>query len=226
MSPQHWARFVCNLPTRAENAAITELEWAAARSDELIPAGVPVALGLDVAWKWDTTALVPYWHRDAGFRLFGPAVILEPPRDGSSLDPGLVEAAILGVNDRNPLETVVMDTSRAEQLASWISDELGAVVVDRQQTNARAVEDYDRFMEALRLGWLRHSGDAGLTRHVLNGVARLLPMGDSRFDRPSPSRTAPREQDRRVIDALVAAAMVHSICSAPVAAAEPMVAFS
>jgi hypothetical protein len=35
-------------------------------SKERIPAGVPVSLGLDLGWKYDTTALVPLWVRDPG----------------------------------------------------------------------------------------------------------------------------------------------------------------
>lgn len=49
-----------------------------------------------------------------------------------------------------------------------------------------------------------------LTRHVLNAIARVLPSGDARFDRPAQSRLG-GQQDQRVIDALVAAAMAHSL---------------
>jgi phage terminase large subunit-like protein len=211
MTEGHWRRFKCNLPTRSEFAAIQEGEWFAARSQEEIPAGQPIWAGLDVGWKWDTTALVPLWWRDTEFRLLGPARILTPPRDGSSLESWRVERAIIELHERNPVETVVMDTSRAEQLAQWIADELGADVVDRAQTNVKAVEDYDRFMEALREGWLRHAGDAGLTRHALNAIARVLPHGDARFDRPSKSQKGSAQQDMRVWDALAAASMVHSV---------------
>lgn len=210
MTLAHWRRFVCNLATRSTSAAVSEVEWFAARADEGIPEGEPIWAGLDVAWKWDTTALVPLWWRDSEFRLLGRATILEPPRDGSSLDPNLVERALLDLHARNPLHTVVMDTNRAEQLAEWIRSEIGAEVVDRGQGNQFAVMDYERFTEALRKGWLRHTGDPGLTRHVLNAVARMLPGGGSRFDRPHGSRRGVAAQDRRVIDALVAAAMVHS----------------
>ena len=209
MTLSHWRRFVCNLPTRSDDAAITEAEWYAARSDEEIPEGEPVWLGLDVAWKWDTTAMVPFWMPEPERRLLGPATILTPPRDGNSLDPALVEKALLDIHARNPIHTVVMDMSRAEQLGSWIADNLGATVIDRQQTNLFAVEDYDHFMEGLRNGWLKHAGDAGLTAHALNAIARVLPFGDARFDRSSQSRMGP-EQERRVIDALTAASMVHA----------------
>lgn len=113
-----------------------------------------------------------------------------------------------------------MDMSRAEQLAAWIESDIGAVVIDRSQSNVFAVQDYTRFMEALRGGILWHSGDPGLTRHVLNAIARLLPFGDARFDRPAEARVS-SEQDRRVIDALTAAAMVNSFAS--VMETEPVV---
>ena len=209
MTLSHWRRFVCNLPTRNDAAAITEAEWYAAKTAERIPAGTPVWLGLDVAWKWDTTAAVPLWIRDPHYRLFGPATVLVPPRDGTSLDPDSVEKAIRDIHALNPIHTVVMDTSRAEQLGRWIETDIGAVVIDRPQTNTFAVQDYDRFMEALRGGWLKHAGDAGLTQHALNAIARVLPFGDARFDRPTQSRLGP-EQERRVVDALTAAAMVHA----------------
>lgn len=223
MTEPHWRRFVCNLATRSEASAVGDAEWQEARVNDRIPAGEPVWLGVDVAWKWDTTALVPLWWRDHEFRLFGDAVILEPPRDGTSLDPHRVEEALLAVHDRNPVHTVVMDTTKAEQLAEWMRETLGCEVVDRAQTNSFAVMDYERFMEALRNGWLHHTGDPGLARHVLNAVARQLPRGDIRFDRPARSRNA-SGQDRRVIDALTAAAMVHTSAAGPPQDPEPMVA--
>lgn len=225
MTLAHWRRMVCNLPTRGDNAAIQEAEWRAAATTDNIPDGTPVWLGLDVAWKWDTTAAVPLWYRDHDYRLLGPATILVPPRDGTSLDPNEVERALVLIHDRTPIHTVVMDMSRAEQLAAWIVDTLGATVIDRQQTNAQAVDDFDKFMEALRSGWLKHSGDVGLTRHALNAVAKVLPFGDARFDRVSNTRDG-GDQDSRVIDALIAAAMVHSqAASQPETEQEPMLAW-
>jgi hypothetical protein len=48
-----------------------------------------------------------------------------------------------------------------------------------------------------------------LRRHALNAVARLLPGGQARFDRWDRNR-AGGDPDRKVIDALIAAAMVHA----------------
>jgi hypothetical protein len=280
----HWRRFVCNLPTRSERAAIQESEWYDARLGDKekralaatygarvgggawIPAGEPVWLGLDVAWKWDTTAAVPLWVPrlsdlseqmqgaidreklisalaqfaedgavdlfellgvgEGEFRLFGPAAILEPPRDGRSLNPEVVERAIVLIHERNPLDTVVMDTSDAQDIAFWIETELGARVVERSQSPKFFADDYSRFMEALRNGWLKHSGDAGLTRHALNAVTHIMPFGDARFGRVSQTRQG-GDQDRRVVDALTAASMVHAVAAAElVVSLEPVMAWA
>jgi phage terminase large subunit-like protein len=220
----HWRRFTCNLPTRAEEAAIQEAEWFAAATEERIPVGESVWVGMDVAWKWDTTAIVPLWIRDSEFRLLGPASIIEPPRDGTSTHPDEVKRALYEIHAVNPIHTVVMDMSYADDVAAWISDELNATVIDRSQTNTAAIEDYNSFMEALRNGWLRHSGDQGLTKHALNAAARMLPQGDIRFDRLKKGRLA--EQDRRVIDALTAAAMVHCLACQETPMLEPMFAWT
>ena len=219
MTLAHWRRFTCNLPTRGEQAAITEIEWAKARTSEGVPEGAPIWLGLDVAWKWDTTAAVPLLDRGEDGRLLGPATILVPPRDGSMLEVGDVQAALRAIHARNPIHTVVMDTTRAEDLAQWIRDELVVTVLDRGQTPTFAVEEYETFMVSLRTGLLRHTGDEGLTAHTLNAVARQNRYGAVVFDRPVTTRTASDLQDIRVIDALKAAAMVNAqaMVQAPVA---------
>lgn len=212
MTRQHWLRFACNQATRDSDAAIQEAEWHAAGGVPF-PEGEPCWLGADIAWKWDTTALTPFLFRSRTERLLGPAEILVPPRDGTSLNPNEIEKALLRVHERNPIHTVVMDMHRAEQLASWIESEIGAVVIDWPQSIPVQVTEYQGFMEALRNGWLRHSGDAGLTRHVLNAIAKVLPRGDAIFERPSQTRMS-SEQDRRVIDGLKAAAMVNAAAAA------------
>jgi phage terminase large subunit-like protein len=209
MTLAHWSRFKCNVPTRAVRSAITDIEWGRALSTERIPLGTHVALGLDVAWKWDTCAMLPLWARERSFRLLGPATILTPPRDGTSIPVGDVHGALLAIHERTPIDTVVMDITRAEETAQWIQDELGAEVIEWSQSNESAIIEYEKFMTGLRTGWLWHSGDRGLTRHVMNAIARMLPNGKTRFDRTSSTRQG-GDQEARVIDALVAAAMVNA----------------
>lgn len=214
-SLSHWRRMTCNMPTRVDSAAISEHEWEDARSDARIPIGEPIWVGYDQGIVLDTTALVPFWWRGRERRLLGDAVVLEPPGGGATLDPNLIEHAFLEMHALNPIALVVMDPTRAEQLAEWLKQVIGCDVVARTQSNPMAASDYVRFMEALGHGWLRHTGDPVLTRHVLNAIARLLPNGQVRFDRPRQSRTVSEQmQRRRVIDALQAAAMVNSVAAA------------
>lgn len=199
-----WLRLTCNIPARSSKAAINDAEWDecilkldewADAADGYLPEGVPVALGVDVAWVHDTTALIPMWLPNYRRRLMGPAVILEPPRDGQQLDPQLVHDEIIKINKRNPIYMVVMDLSRAQETAMWIKNggedgELNvAEVVDRTQSNKHASQDYEAFMEALRGGakgdekvrerWIRHTrapdilvtGGIG-TREEVQGLLR------------------------------------------------------
>jgi hypothetical protein len=211
MTVPHWSRFTCNLAERGDAAAITEAEWGRQRSDREIPAGERVVAGLDLGWKRDTTALVPCWEESESFRLLGPATVLEPPRDGSMLPVDAVKAALAGLHGRTPIGVLVMDMAGGADIAQWAADELGLTVIDRPQSNSFAVADYETFMAGLRNGTLWHSGDAGLTSHALNALARVLPSGQTRFERPRDSRAVSHELSRRrVIDALVAAAMALS----------------
>jgi phage terminase large subunit-like protein len=206
MDLQEWKRFKCNRATRSVAVAVTDAEWDGAQVDDEIPEGAEVILGMDVAWKWDTTSIVPLW-RGPKYRLLGDPAILVPPRDGSMMNPDVVKEALIDLGERYELRTVVMDTHRAEDTAAWVEDTLGLDVIDRGQGNQFKVADYEAFMEGLRNGTLKHTGDPGLRRHVLNAAARRLPGGDFRFDRPSSTRQNIRQQDTRVIDALDAAAM-------------------
>jgi hypothetical protein len=49
----------------------------------------------------------------------------------------------------------------------------------------------------------------------MNALARRLPRGDVRFDRPTASRSSVRKQDTRVIDALDAAGMANTYVNRP-----------
>jgi phage terminase large subunit-like protein len=210
---EDWLRRTCNIPARGTRSAITDKEWDGAETSKRIPKGRQIYVGLDVAWKWDTTAIVPLWMPKFDYRLYGDPVILTPPRDGSMLNPHKIEDAFIKLNERNPIRMVVMDREKGEQLASWLEEELGVDVVERGRTNEPAAMDFERFMEGLRQGWIKHSGHPEFRRHAMNAVVRHLPGDKKRFDRPTASRNA-IEQDRRVIDALDAASMVNSVAEA------------
>lgn len=211
MMAAHWARFVCNLATRTEGAAVGEQEWLAAEVEEPDLAGRSCDVGLDLGWKWDATALVPLFHEPGCF-LFGRSRVITPPRDQNSLDPEKVQRAFEELHAETPIQRVVMDPSAGgEQLHFWLERDLGVEVVSHSQKNQPMSAAAERFMETLRDGTQKHVHDPDLTRHVLNAVARELPDGHFRFDRPVSSRSSTTEAPRREIDALIAAAMVLSV---------------
>ncbi len=210
MTESHWRRFACNQAVRGEDTAVSPAEWADLGTDELPPEGEPVDVGCDLGWKHDTTALVPLYAPDVDRMLFGVPVILTPPRDGSILSPALVKQAFREIQERNPIRRVVIDPDRAAEIAEWLEDELGVEVVEHLQTNQPMTLAYERWMEAMRNRRFRHPRDPEFTEHVLNAVAKILPDGRARFDRPSTSR-AQVGQRRRVIDALIAAAIVLDV---------------
>jgi phage terminase large subunit-like protein len=208
---EDWLRLTCNIPTRSSAAAIPEADWDALQVDDEIPGGVPVWVGADFAWLLDTTAITPLWVRDQGFKLFGPPTILRPPGGGVMLPVEDVKRAFTDIHERNPIEVAVLDKTKAEDVAQWLEAELGVSVVDRSQKNALQYLDYDLWMRGIREKTIRHNGDRVFRRHVLNAIARRGEADRHRFDRPTASRnTRAGRQDRRVIDALTAATMVHT----------------
>lgn len=205
-----WKRLKCNRPARGVEAAITEKEWDAAEVPvEAWDDAKDIFVGLDWAPKWDTTALVPLW-RGPEYRLLGPSAVLIPPRDGTLLHPDKAKDALIQIGASRNVLGVVMDPSRALDIAAWIEDELGITVVEWGTSNSFAVEDFNSMTEGLRNGTLKHTGDPNLRAHAMNAAARRLPGGDYRFDRPSGTRSNVAAQDLRVIDALTAAGMVVS----------------
>src|SRR3954453_10763587 len=222
MTEAHWRRFACNQAVRGEDTAVSPAEWALLGTDDRVPAGEVVDVGADFGWKHDTTALVPLWVPDPENMLFGVPVILTPPRDGSILSPSLVKQAFRELNDRNPIRRVVIDPDRAAEIAEWLEDELGVEVVEHLQTNQPMCLVYERWMEAMRNRRFRHPKDPEFTEHVLNAVAKVMPDGRARFDRPS-SSGAQVGQRRRVIDGLIAAGIVLDVAIANDQAPEPFV---
>jgi len=212
-----WKRLKCNIPARSSLTAITEAEWDAAEVDDDIREGDYIDLAMDIAWKHDTTAIVPLLCTDE-YRLLGTPTVLTPPRDGSMLDTYEVKRALEGYLDMCVVNSVVMDMHQGADIAAWLEQEKGVTVIAWAQGNAQAAEDYEEFMKALRSTTpgerLCHNGDPTLRKHVMNAIARSLPADKRRFDRPSSGR-AKRKQETRVIDALMASSWVNSFIANP-----------
>jgi hypothetical protein len=200
MLESHWARFVCGIPTRGDAAAITAGEWAGLRKTK-IPAGDRGPRRrrprLEVGHHRDRPAV----DADRERRVLGVPEVIVPPRDGTSTPPELIRAAARRIHERTPVHTwVVEDAAGAEQFVEWLQQEFpDARVVLWGTGNQPQSLAFDRWMEAVREGWLEHPHDELLTQHVLNAVAKPAGPDRYRFDRPRTTRQA-RGQDQRVID--------------------------
>lgn len=211
-SRQHWSRFTCGIPQRDRDSAVSAEEWRGLRKT-LIPKREPIMAGLDLGWKHDTTAISPFWMPEPTRRVFGKPEILTPPRDGTtSLQPQAIRDAFLRIHERNPITRVAMDPSAGGQvIAEWLEDPnegIGCTVVEVSPSNVVQAKVYAAWMEAIRMKWIEHPHDPEFDAHVLNAIAKQISHDRYRFDRPNQSRAA-KFQDRRVIDALIAASGVH-----------------
>jgi hypothetical protein len=209
---KHWRTFVCNLPTRDFVARfLPASEWTEAGVDEEIPEGEPITLGIDWGWIEDATAFVPLWRREDGVLVLGPARILEPPRNGTQLDPGLVEAALLELQERNPIIALAHDASPmggGHLMTGWLAEHFPATDV-LPVTPGDVADAAGHFLEQLRAGALKHTKDPTLTRHLLNAIrVAVTGVADKfRLGRSKESRHAPHQRAMREIDAAVAAVL-------------------
>lgn len=202
MTHAHWSRFTCNVATSVEESAIPPIDWAACAEDDVeIPPGCEVLLGLDLGWKWDTTALVPLWWESPTRRVVGKPTILTPPRDGTLLEERLIVDALEQACDTWDVQAVVLDPNAGgEQLAQRISDELGVPFVEHSQRITPMALAASRLLEAVRNRHIVHPNDPDLNAHVLAARAKQLPGGDWRM-----------VKNRDYIDACIALAMVNSV---------------
>lgn len=203
MTSWAWARFACGVWTVGEDSAVSEPEWAgcARPGIEIEPGADGVIIGMDLGWKWDTTALVPIRREspDGPIRVHRPA-ILEPPRDGSSLDAEEVFGACALFAERWPGCTFVADPEAGgEQLLQRLDRELpGVGLVTHSQKTGPMCQASQMLAEAIAEGTLEHPDDHRLSRHVLSAAARFYGVG-WRFVKPA-KKNLP-------IDAAIALAM-------------------
>jgi phage terminase large subunit-like protein len=207
MTPWQWARFACGVWMFGEQGAISEREWRACEDPEaVIPEeATGVIIGVDLGWRWDTTAIVPIWEDDAGTFVVGDTTIIVPPRDGSATDYETIWSVIERLAERYLRPTFVVDPEAGgEQLAQQIDAELEATVIEHSQKPLPMALAAQRLSEAISERRIRHRGDPDLTRHVL--AASPKPVGEGwRFVKPR-LRTG-------VIDGAIALAMAVSIAA-------------
>jgi phage terminase large subunit-like protein len=219
MKPWQWARFACGIWMFGELGAFSAEEWRACEDllAQIPESATEVFIGVDLGFRWDTTAIVPIWRDADGKFVIGSVSIIVPPRDGSATDARVIFDACeaLTLEFKNP--TFVIDPEAdGEQLAQRLDRELECEVVEHSQKPTAMALAAQRLSEAIASQKLRHPGNSELTTHVL--AAAPKPVGEGwRLVKPKRSNA--------VIDGAIALAMALSVGMAdPEPDWEPMAA--
>ncbi len=206
-----WRRFSCGQWSMGESSAISPVEWAACGQPGLeIPAGAGgVRIGVDVAYKHDTTALVAVWKpgREDIIEVH-PPIVLTPPEDGTSLPIGDILGACVAYGDRWPKCTFVVDPQASgEFVAQRIDAEIpGVTVATHSQAHGPMCLASERLAGRIATGRIVHPADPTLSAHVLAAGVRTV---DTRWRFTKPRGSA------LPIDACIALAMAGSSFSEP-----------
>lgn len=203
--PWQWARFACGVWMAGEDSAISDKEWrACAREGLRIPDGVTgVYVGVDLGWKWDSTAIVPIWKPDDSDMVHvHPPTIIKAPGDNTSTDVEDIQEPLQQMAERWPEITFVLDPQAGgEQLAQWIDSELRARVATHSQNHGPMTLAAQRLSEAIATQKIEHPDDEALNAHVLAAAAKSVGEG-WRFVKP--------RRKNMQIDGVIALAMAYS----------------
>ena len=207
--PWQWARFVCGLWVGGENSAYDSVAWRNCAVKNGLKEDEPCWLGVDLGWRRDSTALVPFTYDEAeDLEVVGKASIIPAPNDGSSTPTATVLTAIEAIHKRNPIEVMVLDPNAGghflvEEMRSDRWPELNDIkVIEHSQDPSPMSLASMALGEAIRAGKIVHPyDDGGLTEHVLAAGAKTTAGEKWRIV---------KQKGGRKIDAAVALAIVRS----------------
>jgi phage terminase large subunit-like protein len=200
-------RLHLNQWTAAEDVWITPTRWAACRSDEKIPNGAEVFVGVDAAYTGDATA-VAWAHKPAEgpipVRAHVWSALEATPAHvhvaGGHISFDAVEDFVTELGQRFRVREVVYDPAFFARSAELLGAR-GLPVASLDQRSAPMREAWSQFYEAVNAQALAHDGDQVLTAHVLNAAAHIDPAGHWKVRKVKQSHK---------IDGLVASVIAYS----------------
>jgi phage terminase large subunit-like protein len=206
-SESAFRRLHLNQWTHAEDVWITPARWAACRSEEEIPEGAEVFVGVDASFSGDATAVAWSWRNDEGTILVRAHIwsaLKETPAHvhvaGGHINLEAVEDFVTALGQRYRIREAVYDPAFFARSAEILSAR-GLVVASLDQRSAPMREAWSQFYEAVNSGALAHAGDPILTAHVLNAAAHVDPAGHWKVRKIKQSHK---------IDGLVASVIAYS----------------
>lgn len=199
MTRHHWLRFVCNRPTRDSDVWLGEdgeALWGAAESSYTFEPGAPTWVGVDIAVKRDTTAVVALQQRDGG--RYHAKLRLWVPTEERPVDVTDVMQHLRDLAATYDLRAVSFDPRFFDVPAKMLADE-GLAMFEIAQSPERMTTAYGSLYEAIHRQTITHDGDASFAAHVLGAVPRYFERGFM----------LEKGKSRGKIDAVVALALAY-----------------
>jgi len=167
--------------------------WELCRSDDELNPTVPVFVGIDMALKHDSIAVVVAQLQESG-RVVTRAKIWYP-QDGI-MDVSAVEQHIRDLGSQFTVQEFAYDPAFFQRSAEAMSDE-GFTMVEFSQSTSRMVPACGTLYEYIVNGRLAHNGDPVFTDQVMSAAQRSTDMG----------WRLSKGKSKRKIDAAIALAM-------------------
>jgi phage terminase large subunit-like protein len=167
--------------------------WEQCRSEDELDPNIPVFVGIDMALKHDSIAVVVAQPQESG-RVVVRAKIWHP--DGGAMDVAAVEQHIRELGREYTVQEFAYDPAFFQRSAEAMSDE-GFTMVEFSQSTARMVPACGTLYEFIVNARLAHNGDPVFTDQVLSAAQRSTDMG----------WRLSKGKSKRKIDAAIALAM-------------------
>lgn len=207
MSLWQWRRFRCGLWSVSEGGVIDPAAWARCGGGLGLLEGDHCWLGMDLGWRRDTTALVPFLYlpdnKHGEQEIVGNPVIIPAPGKGADTKEETIMAGIRLIHERTPVDAIVFDpNAEGHTIAQKIGSELGIKIVEHSQDPRPMSDSAMALSEAIRAGAILHPDHVGLTSHVLNAGSASIGVGSDRW-------RFVKQQESLFIDAAIALAIVR-----------------
>ena len=202
MLPWQWARFACGVWVASEAWWIEAEDWNGLKSAERLDDGDRITLGFDGSRVGDSTALVACRLDDG---LVQPLAVWEAPDDLPKWEvpANQVDVAIADAMERYRVMRGYFDPPLWRSEVDVWASEFGDTAVARFETSrSRMMGAVERFRTDVLTERLHHTGDATLTRHVLNCQTREARGGGYWLAKDRPG-------SKHKIDAAVAAVLAY-----------------
>ena len=205
MTSHHWERFVCNRPTFEDTTwlgADAKRIWDAISDPYIFMDGAETWVGVDIALKRDTSAVVALQRRPDG--RFHAKCHIWAPTDDHPVDVTDIMQHLRRMAERYDVQAISYDPRFFDVPAKFLEDE-GLPMVEIPQHLERMTKAVGGIYEAIKAQRISHDDDPAFTVQVLGAVPRYNDRGF----------TLAKSKSRGHIDAAIALALAHERAERP-----------